>query len=191
MIVACVAPGPSLPRLALDRLAGCDLVLAVSLAFRFLPRPPHVVYACDGRWWDSFFPEARATGAALWSAHKRAAQQYRLNHIRVEPEAPGFSTDKTYVHGGGNSGYQALNLAMHLGATKALLVGYDMKPDEHGKQHAFGEYSGSMYVPKMPFDYFVDQFAKLPPIVNGMSVVNCTPGSRLTMFPYQSLEQAI
>lgn len=173
-------------------LAGCDFVLAVSLAHRFLPRPPDAIYACDGRFWDHYVEEVRAAAphAQLWTAHARAARDYGLRLVELDVDASGLCETPGRVHGGKNSGYQALNLAMHLGATLALLVGFDMRPAADGQQHAFGEHPGSLCV-EMPFAAFVAAFATVPPVVGRMRIINCTPGSRLTMFPTATLDEVL
>lgn len=192
MLVACVAPGPSLSRLPLERLAGCDHVLAVSRAFEYLPPKLRIsaIYACDGRWWDKYHAAAATTGAELWTAHAGAARRHQgLNLARLSVRAPGMSSRRDLIHSGGNSGFQALNLALNLYEPDEIwLVGYDMQAAPDGRQHVFGEYEGSLRV-KMPFDFFVEQFKAVPAVVRGARIINCTPGSRLTMFPFRPLEE--
>lgn len=51
--------------------------------------------------------------------------------------AVGLGKDK--IHFGGNSGYQAMNLAYLFGAKKIVMLGFDMKL-KNGKQHYFGQH---------------------------------------------------
>lgn len=44
---------------------------------------------------------------------------------------------RTRLHFGGNSGYQAVNLAFLFGATRIVLLGFDMQRTD-GKVHFFG-----------------------------------------------------
>lgn len=189
MLIACVAPGPSLPELPLELLPRCDAVIAVGLAFRYMWTRPTLLYSCDGRWWDRYYGEAAPHCDNLWTAHSGAAKRFKLNHVRVELAA-GLSRDPKYIHGGGNSGYQAVNLARHLGATRILLVGYDMRPADDGRQHAFGEYEGSLRV-KMPFHFFVEQFRTIPASAPELRIVNCTPRSAIDAFPFSTLEEEL
>ncbi|HCZ48509.1 MAG TPA: hypothetical protein DCZ11_05850, partial [Gammaproteobacteria bacterium] len=56
---------------------------------------------------------------------------------------PGLSASPLRIHQGGNSGYQALNLAVLLGAERVILLGYDM----HGG-HWHGRHGGRLNNPE-------------------------------------------
>lgn len=95
-----------------------------------------------------------------------------------------MSRDPELIYTGGNSGYQAINLAWHFGAARILLLGYDMRPGHwHGKHpRPLSNYS--------PYEEWVRRFRLLAGDLD-IPVVNCTPGSALDAFPMASLEMAL
>lgn len=63
-----------------------------------------------------------------------------MNHIRGEHK-DGLGLD--CIRYGGNSGYQAINLAFLFGAKRIILLGYDMQKTD-GKSHWHGDHPGSL-----------------------------------------------
>jgi hypothetical protein len=102
----------------------------------------------------------------------------------------GLELDPTGLRAGHNSGYQAINLAVHLGAARILLLGYDMGPDATGLSHWFGEHPDRVASPypqmRAAFDSLVEPLAAL-----GIAIVNCSRRTALTTFPCQALERAL
>lgn len=88
---------------------------------------------------------------------------------------------KTKLHHGGNSGYQAINMAYLLGATKIILLGYNMsKPG--GKNHFFGDHPKGLH--NGNYEAYAKNFDRLAEDLSqeGVEVINCTPNSKLTQF---------
>lgn len=100
---------------------------------------------------------------------------------------PGLSFDPAYIHEGGNSGYQAINLAVHFGAKRILLLGYDM-----GGKHWFGDHPKSLPV-KSNYQIFMDNFATLPNDLKaaGVEVINCSRKTALAVFPRSTIEREL
>jgi hypothetical protein len=94
------------------------------------------------------------------------------------------------IHFGGNSGYQAINLAFLLGARRILLLGFDMGYGKSGKRHFFGDHPGGMNVPS-PFPDFINSFrsvaAQAPDL--GLEIVNCSRETALDCFPRAPIER--
>lgn len=67
----------------------------------------------------------------------------KVNRIEVVAHEPGLSTNLRRVNGGGNSGYQAIGLAYLWGATRIILLGYDMQKTG-GKLHHHGKHEGGL-----------------------------------------------
>ena len=88
------------------------------------------------------------------------------------------------VRTGRNSGYQCINLAFHLGVSRIVLLGYDMRCDNSGRSHWFGDHphptKSTVYQQVM-----VKHFETLvkPLKARGVEVINCTPGSAIECFP--------
>ena len=93
--------------------------------------------------------------------------------------------DGSKIHYGSNSGFQAINLAMLMGAKTVLLVGFDF----HGS-HFFGTHPAELGNPV--FADFLPEFnyaaENLPP---EYSIINCTEGSHLGCFPFGRLDDFI
>lgn len=188
------ATGPSLTPEVADMCRGHDVV-AVNDAWRLIPWAV-AVYACDNKWWSHHKGVPEFTGEK-WSSHgpganndkRRVAREYGVRLVAGRNEA-GFSTDPTYINHGKNSGFQAINLAMHFGARRIVLVGFDMSVRQ-GKRHFFGDHPQPLgnfgdyrrFVPEF------DRAAKmLPP---WLQIINATPGSALKCFPYLPLAEAL
>lgn len=184
--VIVAATGPSLTPEVAEACRG-DLIIAVNDAYKLLPFAD-VLYACDAAWWDvhkgaSGFPGEK------WSSHRAGGndktqqqQRYGLRLVAGDGK-PFFSTDPALIHYGGNSGFQAVNLAIHFGAARIVLVGFDMR-DVKGKRHFFGDHPKGLRT-STAYTSFIRSFEnaakKLAP---GVEIVNATPGSALKCFPF-------
>lgn len=76
-------------------------------------------------WWHTY-GQALPGEPELWTTNREAARIYGLNYIRGEVGG-GVSKEANSIMMGGNSGYQALGLALHFGAAVVILLGYDMQ----------------------------------------------------------------
>lgn len=179
------ASGPSLTTDVAEACRG-DHVIAVNDAYRRLPFAD-VLYASDARWWDH---HGNCTGfrGEKWSAHnpkgndkRKQAQAYGLRLVAGE-DGNAFSLDPDRIRYGGNSGFQAVNLAILFGATRIVLLGFDM----HGT-HFFGPHAGPLRN-TTSFEKYIANFTaaakKLPAYIR---IVNATPGSALKCFPFVDL----
>ena len=108
-------------------------------------------------------------------------------------DRPGLSLDPMRIHQGGNGGYQALNLAVLMGATKVILLGYDMHATAESKHfhpdHPLGlnnPYPGLFEKWIQNFRTTLDDLKKA-----SVTVVNCTPDSALDCFPRVPLEDVL
>ena len=119
----------------------------------------------------------------------RSAKKYDLNLCEGESKA---GLGKIKLHFGSNSGYQAINLAYLLGASKIILIGYDMQRD--GEQvHFFGNHPyhkpGGGPTNSLMKDW-CEKFVALARDLNneGVEVINATRKTALTAFKQQDLE---
>ena len=126
--VAVVAGGQSAPGLV-RRLEGRCRFLAVNLAFRLVPHA-ELLYAADSGFWLNY-RDAHSFGGLRVSADRRTREFFpdietltiqKHNGRLVHDMQPGpLGT----VGHGGNSSFQAINLAAQLGAARILLAGVD------------------------------------------------------------------
>jgi hypothetical protein len=108
--------------------------------------------------------------------------------VNLEPKK-GLGKDK--IHGGGNSGYQVMNLVYLFGATKIFLLGYDMKLSG-GKTHWHGDHPGDLNR-----DLDVKTFAKNFPALaddlkaEGVEVFNVSRETALECFKKVDIENVL
>lgn len=97
------------------------------------------------------------------------------------------------VGGGGNSGFQALNLTVQLGARRIVLVGFDMT--DRAGVHWYGRNRWPMAnnPTDTNFRRWIAAFERAAPVLRriGADVFNAAPASALTCFPKRSVEQIL
>lgn len=180
--VAILASGPSMSRAVADAVVGRVPVVAINNTFELAP-DADMLYACDAKWWRHYQDALAFKGTKVTLDPTLASRNVKLLH---DSGTSGFDPDPSNLRTGLNSGYQALHLAVHAGATRVLLLGYDMKG-----AHYFGDHPPHLQDsdPNV-FARFIAEFEKVAPIYAelGVDVVNCTPGSALTCFRRSTVE---
>ncbi len=115
-----------------------------------------------------------------------------VNVLRYDADLPGLSFNPQLLHTGQNSGYQAVNLAVLLGAERIILLGYDMKYSATGAKHWHEDHEGPN-----PGNQQLGGWAKnfdtmLPDLEKaGVEVINATPGSAIECFERVKLESVL
>lgn len=189
-----MATGPSLTQADVEACRGRARVIAIKDSYRLAPWAD-ALYACDAKWWR------RYNGVPEFTGRKYALEPHE--HGEPDPDfAPwpdvvvlknaglaGLALDPSALRHGYNSGYQAINLAVHLGARRIVLLGYDMQPGPQG-YHWFGSHPWQVDI---PFGLFLQQFPALvaPLAAAGVEIVNATRSTALTCFPCQPLEACL
>jgi len=129
-----------------------------------------------------YIDELRAHGGELWTQDAGAAQRFGLNWIRGVGEA---GLGRKAVHFGGNSGFQAINLAYLWGASRIVLLGFDMQVGRGGESHWFGSHpDGHGFGNPTIFDSWIKHLKILARDLNdqGVDVFNATRETALTCF---------
>lgn len=100
-------------------------------------------------------------------------------------DAPGLGRDM--LHFNNNSGAQAINLAYLIGATRIILLGYDMQ-STGGKSHFFGDHPPELSTANHAVN--VPYFTRLAQDLEreGVEVINCSRDTALTQFKRAELE---
>lgn len=191
--MVCAASGPSLTRAQLARVRGHWPVVVVNDSWRLAPWAD-VLYACDWRWW-------RKHGGVPAFHGLKVTLSNSLGHIDAWPEikvlrntgTAGLERSPSGLRTGRNSGYQAINLAVHFGVRRIVLLGYDMKPAPDGRTHWFGDHADWPTRPGI-FEtvfqpYFQDLARELA--AGGVEIINCTLDSALDAFPRRELSRVI
>jgi len=182
-----MASGPSMSAAVAAKIQSAWRYRVIVINNTFLLAPwADLLYAADANWWDVYHSQtATFGGLKVTCSEVRFADVLRLRSTGRE----GFDADPSCLRNGGNSGYQAIHLAAHLGCHRILLCGFDMRGGHWHERHEvpLREHGEAIYA------RWIARFATLAPALEerGIEVVNCTPGSALRQWPYQPLEEAL
>jgi len=144
-----------------------------------------VLYACDYKWWNMHFEEILFNGE-LWTQDLRAKREFGLNWV-LGKNKNGLGGD--CVHFGGNSGYQAINLAYLWGAKRIILLGFDCNLI-NGKSHWFGQHPQGLNQVQN-FSIWISNFTSLAKDLaeQNIEVINCSMQSALECFKKVKIEE--
>jgi hypothetical protein len=187
--VVCVGGGPSLTPADVEYCRERAFVVAVNDAYRLAPFAL-ALYASDSAWW------AQHRGVPTFAGPKFGLERSsRLWGVTVLQDTgdEGIELEPTGLRSGRNSGAAAINLAVHFGAIRILLLGYDMQaPGGEARSHWFGQHTAPLRGGS-PYDLFREKVATMaaPLASAGVTVINCSRETALTCFPRQALEEAL
>jgi hypothetical protein len=189
---AIVASGPSTKKANLGILR--DRVKVIAIKENVDLCSPDVVYGCDAPWWKSRLGLWDFEGLKISYAQRLGGPYPNIKLISIKEKIHKILLDEPGVIGsGGNSGFQALNLAIQFGANRIMLIGFDM--NDRSGVHWFGRTRGiGRNNPDHTnftrwCEYFADASKLLP--VAGVEVINCSPNSDLKCFRKASIETTL
>lgn len=169
----------------MDYLRGKCRVIIVNDNYQLAPWAD-MHYACDLKWHKWHHNDLSEFEGAKFTMDREAASLYRLRYIEGRA-GHGLSIDPSLIHTGGNSGFQALNVAYHMGASHVMLLGFDMKLSEKGASHWFGDHPDGIRSNYAPWLKAFEQAAKQDLI----DIINCTRDTALTCFEQMTIQEAI
>lgn len=198
-VVVIIASGPSATTHGdLDqKLRKKAKVIAVNSSYK-LVKWPHLIFATDHKWWEL----NRQIRDANWGQKvtvDRGAANPKFPHLFfikvVEQVALRYTLlfePLGIIGSGGNSGFQALNLAVQFGARRIILVGFDCSLKEgvhwHGK-HGQGLMNPSHKQVerwRLTLDSQAEELQR-----RGVEVINCSPTSTLQNYTRLPLDIAL
>ena len=191
---AIIASGPSARNANIGLLKGRMRVIAIKKSVELAPFAD-VVYGCDGPWWRSVQGLPKFAGLKLAYEPTVCGPEWGIRKVEIKNPAKDDLLFETIGHvgAGGNSGFQALNLALQFGSDRVLLVGFDMRGDSG--EHWYGR--NNWMQAANPTDGVYARWlramtAAAPKIAaRGVQVINASPISALECFPKMSIEQAL
>ncbi len=192
--VVILGSGPSLTQEDVASCQGRARVIAIKDTVALAPWAD-VLYSGDEMWWRRCGPSVTFTGARYAlvvpgdASQERDATAAGATLLKYSG-LPGISGSPDTLRSGSHSGYQAIQLAVHFGAAKIVLLGYDMQASEDGRDHFFGSHA---YAKKpTPYQYLPAFETMLSPLwVLGVTVVNATRRTALKAFPQMPLSEAL
>lgn len=154
--VVIIASGPSVTQRDIDyirraRDADKCRVIAINAMYQHVDFAD-ALYFCDWKFYRWHAIDDRNPVFLDYPAPKYTITEtpHIPAHIRrlrkASADGYGLCREPDAVEHGSNSGYQCLNLAFHYGASRIIMVGYDMKHGPAGEIHCHEEHR----VPTMP-----------------------------------------
>ena len=183
--VVCIGGGPSLTREDVDYIYRKAKVITINDAYRVAPWGD-LQYACDLKWWNWHSDKLDHMPRERWTTDREAADKHGLNYIAGQ-WGDGLSDDPGLIHYGSNSGYQAINIAYLKGASRVLLLGYDMKIATSGASHWFGDHPDKV---RSGYERWFKNFDTIA-AQNKIEILNVTPDSALPSFKKANLRDVL
>lgn len=183
-----IASGPSLAWTDLSLIPADWQTMTVNSAWEKLPDANHH-YAGDYAWWLQYVYTCRSTGTR-WTWDSKASDAWGINRL-VLHKGRGLCEPFGHVNHGGNSGFQAINLAYHLGATRIVLLGFDMSR-KHGA-HFHGDHpQGMVNAPHQHIICWRKHMAHMAADLSkaGIQCVNASEYTELDCFPQVKMPAA-
>lgn len=115
-----------------------------------------------------------------------------LRNKHFPSHGTGLSLDGEYLVTGGNSGFQALNVAVLSGADRIVLIGYDSREPEHGQpSHFFGHHK--IREPIHAYELYRKAMKDAAKAIKaaGVRIINCSPDSAINDFEKMELREAL
>lgn len=187
MTVVCLGCGPSLTQEDVDHCSGRATVIAINEAYRMAPWAD-ILYAADEHWW------ARRQGVPDFEGRKIGCN---IDPQGMWPGLESFESDgmeglsdrARALRTGVTSGYQAIGLAVQLGADRIILLGYDYQASPEGEHH-FPGYMGRRHADYADALRYYDSLV-WPLYDRNIRVVNCSTRTALTVFPRHPLREEL
>jgi hypothetical protein len=168
-------------------------VIAVNRAYQMVGLPD-IVYAGDFMFWKTYHAEIRRSVgrfAELWTMDSAAHERFGINRVRG-CHREGLGRDGR-INSHGNSGMQAIDLAFQWGSRRILLLGFDMRLGPEGQKRFHGDHEAALQNQGQLFGEWLHKGHKLAAELKqrDCEVVNCTPGSAWTDFPFSTIDKEL
>lgn len=193
--IAIVASGPSTKPKDVAQLQGRLPAIAIKENIDICPQA-EVVYGCDRAWWINARGLPQFKGLKVTATAAVVTEYPDVRLVKVTPFKEDdriFTAEPGVLGSGGNSGFQALNLAVQFGATRILLVGFDM--NRNHESHWYGRNRGAGRSNPTEFNFVRWRRAYAVAAVTlqrlGIEVVNASVLTSLTCFPVATIEHTL
>jgi len=195
-VIFIVGGGPSIPDYDLNLIRGKYPTIGCNLAF------------LDFTWIDViYFGDCKVhTWVSGKSKYRRQFDEYQGLKVSSCPDTrddpriktlfrvhKGIVKDRRSIGWNQNTGLSAINLAVHFGARKVILLGFDMKLSKDGRMNYHDYHLAKVNHPvdtlKKHINY--SKFVAADVEKLGIEVINATPGSALPHWPIKHFEEVL
>jgi hypothetical protein len=186
-----IAGGPSVADQDLSLLKG-RRVIVVNSSYTVYPNADYLIFA-DQRWYEDHKDSiAKVFKGQVVSLARKVSGQAILNLKRHKPQ-PALTDDPSRVAIHFTTLQSAINLAVHLGVKKIVLLGADMQRGPDGRTHHHAPHRWKNKAGNSTWDAQMAHLRHLerPLREIGVEVINTSPVSRINWWPKQSLAEAV
>ena len=151
------------------------------------PRPwVDICWFGDSRWYSWHIKNMRDFPGLIAHCVLRLKEARGL-HAYNRGKPAGIEERPDYISWNRNSGASAINLAYHLGASRVVLLGFDMRR-VNDKTNWHDDHPSPQ---KNPYYRFLRLFPKIAKDAEalGLEIINATPDSAIEQFPIMTLER--
>ena len=143
----------------------------------------------DCRWWEWHKEEMQKFAGIKTTTCDRHRGKMGIKLLKRVTNEP-LAKARDSLSWNKSSGAAAINLAVHLGAKRIILVGFDMQQVD-GQSNYHNEHKTNSG--RNVYKRFKSRMPLLAKALQerGISVINATPGSALNAFPIMTLEEAL
>lgn len=155
-------------------------VIAVNSSVHAWPDADFLFFA-DARWWHRHGPLLKGFQGRIVTIAKSLGEKRILTLQKAKP--PGLSTKRNFVTMQRTSLHGAINLAVHLGARRLVLIGADMRAAPDGRTHHHKPHPWA--VKPDAWDKQMDQLRTTRHTLDEMGIATtvCSASSRIDWWP--------
>lgn len=191
--VGIVASGQSVTQENVDLLRGRCRVVVVNNNHELAPWAD-LLYAADEKWWEMYPTWRQFVGLKVTASAKAAAAHKLKLVLLADPEGYEESSRITMkefgaVSRGGNSAFQAVNLACQFGATRMIWLGFDFFGTHWHENHP-GRTGRPYPATLRRWAKTLDAQADILRSLN-VDVANCSENSALKAYTKMSVAEAL
>jgi hypothetical protein len=185
-----IGGGPSVAQLDIDRLRG-QRIIAVNNAFKLAPWIDCVFFG-DRNWYFWHKTELLAFAGLKVTICEAHLDKPGIKVVKRQNAPHGISRDAGVLTWNFSSGGCAINLAVHFGVNRIVLLGFDMKKVD-GRCNYHNEHPPRNRPGYDPYPRFLLPFDDIARDLERIDVVcvNATPDSALKAFPMVTLEEEL
>lgn len=192
----CIASGPSLTEEDVNYCKGKGKIYAIKENYIAAPWAD-VLYAADTDWWDMYYDRIGAGEmpefkGEKWTVSNQAYMRHGVNYVKDRRTPPCYWSDDISrgIATGGNSGFQAINLAVLQGAERVILLGYDYGYDPATQDKHWWEEKHPRESRYSNYANWIKYLVKAAPLIP-VPVLNASRQSAIPCFEKVNLKDVI